>query len=72
MSMTAIILAAVVVGAVGIIVGFLLVTAGEKFKVTVDEKEIAIREQLPGKRCSGDVPGRCRGLYHKHPPNYLR
>lgn len=62
MSMTAIILAAVVVGAVGIIVGFLLVTAGEKFKVTVDEKEIAIREQLPGNNCGGcGFPG-CDGL----------
>ena len=47
MSVTAIIMAALVIGVVGIIVGFLLVTAGEKFKVEVDEKEVAIRaEQL--------------------------
>ena len=47
MSVTAIIMAALVIGVVGIIVGFLLVTAGEKFKVEVDEKEVAVRSELP-------------------------
>ena len=61
-SITAIILAALVVGVVGIIVGFLLVTAGEKFKVEVDEKEVAIRAELPGNNCGGcGFPG-CDGL----------
>ena len=62
MSITAILLAALVVGAVGILVGFLLVTAGEKFKVEVDEKEVAIRAELPGNNCGGcGFPG-CDGL----------
>ncbi len=62
MSGTAILLAAVIVGAVGLIVGFLLVTAGEKFKVETDEKEAAVRAQLPGNNCGGcGYPG-CDGL----------
>lgn len=62
MSITAIILAAVTVGVVGLIVGFLLVTAGEKFKVEVDEKEVAVRAELPGNNCGGcGYPG-CDGL----------
>ena len=61
-SITAIILAALIVGVVGIVVGFLLVTAGEKFKVEVDEKEVAIRAELPGNNCGGcGFPG-CDGL----------
>lgn len=59
---TSIILTAVVVGVVGAVVGFLLVTAGEKFKVEVDEREAAIREELPGNNCGGcGYPG-CDGL----------
>lgn len=62
MGVTEIVLAAVVVGVVGIVVGLLLVTAGEKFKVQVDEKEVAIREALPGNNCGGcGFPG-CDGL----------
>jgi len=62
MNITAIILTAVVVGAVGLIVGFLLVTAGEKFKVEVDEKAVAVRAELPGNNCGGcGFPG-CDGL----------
>lgn len=58
----AILLTAAVVGAVGIIVGFILVTAGEKFKVETDEKTEAIRAQLPGNNCGGcGYPG-CDGL----------
>lgn len=60
--MTPIILAAAAVGVVGLIVGFLLVTAGEKFKVEVDEKEVAVRAELPGNNCGGcGYPG-CDGL----------
>ena len=42
MSVTAIITAALVVGCVGILIGFFLGIAGEKFKVEVDEREEAI------------------------------
>lgn len=62
MDVVAIILTAIVVGAVGLIVGILLVTAGEKFKVEVDEKEVAVRGELPGNNCGGcGFPG-CDGL----------
>lgn len=62
MDITAIILTAIVVGVVGLIVGFLLVTASEKFKVAVDEKEVAVRAELPGNNCGGcGYPG-CDGL----------
>ena len=39
MNITAIIFAAVVVGGVGILIGFFLGVSGEKFKVEVDERE---------------------------------
>ena len=62
MNTTIILLTALVVGAVGLIVGVVLVTAGEKFKVKVDEKEIAVRAELPGNNCGGcGYPG-CDGL----------
>jgi len=62
MNFTVIISTALVVGAVGLIVGLLLVTAGEKFKVKVDEKEVAVRGELPGNNCGGcGYPG-CDGL----------
>lgn len=62
MNITAIILAAATVGIVGLVVGFLLVTAGEKFKVEVNEKEEAVRAELPGNNCGGcGYPG-CDGL----------
>ena len=47
--------AAAVIGIVGILAGILLGVASEKFKVKVDEKEIKVREALPGNNC-GD-PG---------------
>lgn len=53
MNMTGVIIAAVLVGAVGIIIGVLLGIASEKFKVEVDEKEILVREELPGNNCGG-------------------
>ena len=39
MNVTAIIIAALVVGAVGIILGFFLGISGEKFKVEVDPRD---------------------------------
>ena len=51
MSVTAIITAAIVVGCVGILIGFFLGIAGEKFKVEVDEREEAILGVLPGNNC---------------------
>ena len=62
MNITAIIFAAVVVGGVGILIGFFLGVSGEKFKVEVDEREVAVTEALPGNNCGGcGFPG-CSGM----------
>ena len=53
MDMSAVITAALVVGIVGIVVAIVLVIASEKFKVHVDEKQVAVRELLPGANCGG-------------------
>ena len=49
--MSAILIAACVIGAIGILVGVALVYIGNKFHVEVDERETAIREVLPGNNC---------------------
>ena len=51
--MTGIIIAAAIVGGIGIIIGLFLGISGEKFKVEVDEKEAAIRAELSGGNCGG-------------------
>ncbi len=62
MDIISVLIAAAVVGVVGILAGVLLGVASEKFKVDVDEKEIKIRELLPGNNCGGcGYPG-CDGL----------
>jgi electron transport complex protein RnfB len=62
MNVTAILVAALVVGGVGILIGFFLGISGEKFKVEVDEKEVAILGELPGNNCGGcGFPG-CSGM----------
>ena len=62
MSITSILLAVVMVGGTGVVIGILLGIAGEKFAVEVDEKEAAVRECLPGNNCGGcGFPG-CDGL----------
>ena len=43
---TGIIIAAAVVGILGILIGVFLGIASEKFKVEVDEKEILVRNEL--------------------------
>ena len=53
MDIMSIVIAAAVVSIVGILAGILLGIASEKFKVKVDEKEVAIRELLPGNNCGG-------------------
>ena len=60
--MTGLLLAAVVIGAIGIIIGVLLGIASEKFKVEVDEKEILVRAELPGNNCGGCGYAGCSGL----------
>ena len=48
--MTGLLLAAVVIGAIGIIIGVLLGIASESFKVEVDEKEILVRAETSGQQ----------------------
>ena len=62
MSMTGIILAAVIVGGTGLFIGIFLGLADKKFAVEVDEKEEAVLGVLPGNNCGGcGYPG-CSGL----------
>lgn len=62
MDIISVVIAAAVIGVVGIFAGVLLGFASEKFKVDVDETEIKIRELLPGNNCGGcGYPG-CDGL----------
>ena len=62
MNVTAILVAALVVGGVGILIGFFLGISGEKFKVEVDERETAILGELPGNNCGGCGYAGCSGL----------
>lgn len=62
MSMTGIILAAVVVGGTGLFIGVFLGIAGKKFAVKVDEREEAILGVLPGNNCGGCGYAGCSGL----------
>ena len=48
MNIGAIITATVVVAAVGLFIGIFLSIAGKKFAVETDEREVAVREALPG------------------------
>ena len=49
--MNAILIATITVGAIGLLIGILLIMVDKKFKVEVDEKELAVREFLPGNNC---------------------
>ena len=48
-----VIVAAAVIGVTGLLIGLLLGFAAKAFAVPVDEKEIAVREFLPGNNCGG-------------------
>ena len=53
MNITAVIIAAVIVGGTGLFIGVFLGLAGKKFAVEVDEREEAILGVLPGNNCGG-------------------
>ena len=56
-----ILVAAILVGATGLILGIFLGVASEKFSVEVDEKEALVRAALPGNNCGAcGFPG-CDG-----------
>mgnify|MGYP002547009940 CR=1 FL=1 len=61
-SVNSILYAVLIVGGVGLFIGIALGIAGKFLSVEVDEKEVAIREALPGNNCGGcGYPG-CDGL----------
>jgi Na+-translocating ferredoxin:NAD+ oxidoreductase RNF subunit RnfB len=62
MSIESIVIAALVVGITGLIIGLLLGVAGEKFKVEVDERELFVRDLLPGNNCGGCGYAGCDAL----------
>ena len=62
MNFQMILIATVVVAAVGLIIGVLLGIAGQKFYVEVDEKEEKVRAALPGNNCGGCGYAGCDGL----------
>ncbi len=57
-----IIIATVIVGIVGLVVGLFLGIAAISFKVDVDEREEAVLEALPGNNCGGCGYAGCSGL----------
>lgn len=57
-----ILISALLIGGTGVFIGVFLGIAGKKFAVEVNEKELAVREALPGNNCGGcGFPG-CDGL----------
>lgn len=51
--MGGILIAGLIVGGTGLIIGVLLGVAGKFFSVEIDEKEAKVREVLPGNNCGG-------------------
>lgn len=62
MDMSAVLLATALIAGLGLLIGILLGLAAIKFEVKVDEKEIAIREELPGNNCGGCGYAGCDAL----------
>ena len=62
MSITGVLIAALIVGGTGVFIGVFLGIAGKKFAVEVDEKEEAILAELPGNNCGGCGYAGCSGL----------
>lgn len=57
-----IIIAIIVLSVVALIIGIVLSIAEKLFKVEVDEKEVAVREALPGSNCGGCGYAGCDAL----------
>lgn len=62
MSLIGIIIAALIVGGVGLFIGAFLGVSGRAFAVEVDEREEAILGVLPGNNCGGCGYAGCSGL----------
>ena len=61
-SVNSILYAVLIVGGVGLFIGIALGIAGKFLSVEVDEKEVAIREALPGNNCGGCGYAGCDAL----------
>lgn len=62
MNITGIVLAALVVGGTGLLIGVFLGVSGKKFAVETDEREEQVLEALPGNNCGGCGYAGCSGL----------
>ena len=62
MSITGVLIAALIVGGTGLFSGVFLGVAGKKFAIEVDEKEAQILELLPGNNCGGCGYAGCAAL----------
>lgn len=62
MSITGVLIAALIVGGTGLFIGVFLGVAGKKFAVKVDETEAAVLEVLPGNNCGGCGYAGCSAL----------
>ena len=62
MDITMVLIAAAIVAGLGLLIGILLGVVGKVFEVEVDEKEVAIRELLPGNNCGGCGYAGCDAL----------
>jgi Na+-translocating ferredoxin:NAD+ oxidoreductase RNF subunit RnfB len=60
--MNGIVLAALVIGITGVLIGLLLGVAGKIFAVEVDERVTKVRDELPGNNCGGCGFAGCDGL----------
>lgn len=62
MELMAVVAAGAAIGITGLLIGLLLGIAGKVFAVEVDEKEIQVRELLPGNNCGGCGYAGCDAL----------
>ena len=60
--MTMILATILVLAVVGLLIGLMLVSAGEKFAVETDPRAVAVRECLPGNNCGGCGYAGCDAL----------
>ena len=62
MSVEGILLATVIVGGTGLLLGLFLGVFGKKFQVETNEKADAVRDVLPGNNCGGCGYAGCSAL----------
>lgn len=62
MNFNEVIIAVAVVSAISIIVGIVLSIAEKVFHIDVDEREVQVREELPGSNCGGCGYAGCDSL----------